>query len=257
VPSTATIKDDSVVLGAVKAAEAAARVEAPTVGENLGAYMESENVAVHRFVCTDPGYVGWTWAVTVARAPRSKTPTICDVVLLPGDGALVAPAWVPWSERIRPGDLGVGDVLPTSRDDPRLVPGYSGEADVDGAAGEEPLGVMRWVWGVGRARVLSSWGRDIAADRWDVGDFGPHAEMAQAASMHCGTCGFIVTIGGPLGQGFGVCANEMSPADGRMVSVGYGCGAHSQVAIDVVPTMLVPTMLTEREEDVAVELGHS
>lgn len=251
-PSTATIKDDSIVLDAVEAAEAAARAEASTVGENLGAYMESENVAVHRFACTDPGYVGWVWAVTVARAPRIKTPTICDVVLLPGDGALVAPAWVPWSERIRPGDLGVGDVLPTSTDDPRLVPGYTGEADVDGAAGEEPLGVMRWVWGVGRERVLSPWGRDIAADRWDVGDFGPHSEMAQAASMHCGTCGFLVTIGGPLGQGFGVCANEMSPADGRMVSVGYGCGAHSQVAIDI-----VPTTLTEREEDVAVELGHS
>jgi hypothetical protein len=44
----------------------------------------------------------------------------------------------------------------------------------------------------------------------------------------------------------------MSPADGRMVSLGYGCGAHSQVAVDI-----VPTTLTEREEDVAVELGHS
>lgn len=251
-PSSATLKEDSVVLGATEAAEAAARSEAPTVGGFLGAYMESEHVAVHHFACTDPGYVGWVWAVTVARAPRITTPTICDVVLLPGEGALVAPAWVPWSARIRPGDLAVGDVLPTPADDLRLVPGYTGEADVDGAAGDEPLGVMRWVWGVGRERVLSPWGRDVAADRWDDGDFGPHSDMAQAAAMHCGTCGFLVTIGGPLGQGFGVCANEMSPADGRMVSLGYGCGAHSQVAIDV-----VPTTLTEREEDVAVELGHS
>jgi hypothetical protein len=252
VTGAAIIKDDSVVITAVEAAEAAARAEASTVGEHLGAYMESENVAVHRFTCTDPAYVGWVWAVTVARAPRIKTPTISDVVLLPGEGALVAPAWVPWSERIRPGDLGVGDVLPTPADDPRLVPGYTGEADVDGAAGEEPLGLLRWVWGVGRERVLSTWGRDVAADRWDMGDFGPHAEMAQAASMHCDSCGFLIGIGGPLGQAFGVCANEMSPADGRMVSLGYGCGAHSQVAVDV-----VPTTLTEREEDVAVELGHS
>ena len=191
-------------------------------------------------------------AVTVARAPRLKEPTISDVVLLPGEGALVAPPWVPWSERIRPGDLGVGDVLPTPADDPRLVPGYTGEADVDGAAGEEPLGLLRWVWGVGRERVLSPWGRDVAADRWDAGDFGPHADMAQAAAMHCGTCGFLVAMGGPLGQAFGVCGNEMSPADGRLVSLGYGCGAHSQVAVDI-----VPTTLTEREDDVALELGHS
>jgi len=248
----ATVTDDAVVLGAIDAADTAARAESSMVGDHLGAYMESDHVAIHRFACTDPAYVGWVWAVTVARAPRLKEPTISDVVLLPGEGALVAPPWVPWSERIRPGDLGVGDVLPIPADDPRLVPGYTGEADVDGAAGEEPLGLLRWVWGVGRERVLSPWGRDVAADRWDAGDFGPHADMAQAAAMHCGTCGFLVVMGGPLGQAFGVCGNEMSPADGRLVSLGYGCGAHSQVAVDI-----VPTTLTEREDDVALELGHS
>jgi hypothetical protein len=55
-----------------------------------------------------------------------------------------------------------------------------------------------------------------------------------------------------MGQAFGICANDMAPADGRLVSLNYGCGAHSQVAIEV-----TPTTLTEREEDVAVELGHS
>ena len=39
--------------------------------------------------------------------------TVSEVVLLPGPDALVAPAWVPWHERVRPGDLGVGDLLPT------------------------------------------------------------------------------------------------------------------------------------------------
>ena len=205
----ATVTDDAVVLGAIDAADTAARAESSMVGDHLGAYMESDHVAIHRFACTDPAYVGWVWAVTVARAPRLKEPTISDVVLLPGEGALVAPPWVPWSERIRPGDLGVGDVLPTPADDPRLVPGYTGEADVDGAAGEEPLGLLRWVWGVGRERVLSPWGRDVAADRWDAGDFGPHADMAQAAAMHCGTCGFLVAMGGPLGQAFGVCGSQL------------------------------------------------
>lgn len=246
------MKDDDAVLRAVDRAESAARAESETVGKHLGAYMESDYVAIHRFACTDPAYVGWVWAVTAVRAPRIKEATISEVVLLPGEGALVAPVWVPWSERVRPGDLGVGDVLPTSADDARLVPGYTGEADVDGAAGEEPLGLDRWIWGVGRERVLSPWGREAAADRWDSGDFGPHAEMAQSAAMQCATCGFLVMIGGPFGQAFGACANEMSPADGRVVSLGYGCGAHSQVAVDI-----VPTTLTERDEDTAVELGHS
>jgi hypothetical protein len=34
-----------------------------------------------------------------------------------------------------------------------------------------------------------------------------------------------------MGQLFAVCANEMSPADGRVVTLTYGCGAHSEVLI--------------------------
>jgi len=33
---------------------------------------------------------------------------------------MLAPDWVPWSDRIQAGDLGVGDLLPTAADDPRL-----------------------------------------------------------------------------------------------------------------------------------------
>ena len=43
----------------------------------------------------------------------------------PGDEAIVAPAWVPYRERILPGDLSPGDLLPVSDEDPRLVPTYS------------------------------------------------------------------------------------------------------------------------------------
>ena len=94
------------------------------VGEHLGAVAEGERVVTHFFECTLPGYRGWRWAVTVARAPRSKHVTVCETVLLPGDDALLAPAWVPWHERLQPGDLGVGDLLPTRADDDRLAPGY-------------------------------------------------------------------------------------------------------------------------------------
>src|SRR5690606_41864343 len=70
-----------------------------------------------------PGYVGWYWSVTVARAPRSRTATVCETGLLPGEGALLAKAWLPWAERLAPGDLGPTDRLPYDPDDPRLVSG--------------------------------------------------------------------------------------------------------------------------------------
>ncbi len=80
----------------------------------------------------DPAYEGWRWAVTLARASRAKTATVSEVVLLPGPDAILAPEWVPWRERLRPGDVGVGDILPASADDERLVPVLSLAGD-DGA----------------------------------------------------------------------------------------------------------------------------
>ena len=74
--------------------------------------------------------------------------------------------------------------------------------------------------------------RDDAASRWHSGETGPEAAMARSAPGSCATCGFLLPIGGPTGSAFGVCANGMSPADGRVVSLAYGCGAHSEAATD-------------------------
>ena len=143
---------------------------APSVGEHLGAEAEPdvERVVTHRFASLAPGYRGWVWAVTLSRVSRGKTITVDEVVQLPGDGALLAPAWLPWSDRLQPGDLGPGDLLPTAPDDPRLVPGYQFEADDE----PEVLDVVREL-GLGRVRVLSPEGRDDAADRWVNGAGGP------------------------------------------------------------------------------------
>jgi hypothetical protein len=45
------------------------------------------------------GYQGWLWSVTLFDG-GDKEPTISEVVLLPSEKALLAPAWVPWSERL-------------------------------------------------------------------------------------------------------------------------------------------------------------
>jgi hypothetical protein len=99
------------------------------VGEHLGVTADGDRVVTHRFSCLDPAYRGWCWAVTVARASRAKNVTIDETLLVPGPEAILAPDWVPWKERVLPGDLGVGDLLPAPPDDVRLVPAASLEGD--------------------------------------------------------------------------------------------------------------------------------
>src|SRR5262249_8004155 len=153
---------------------------------------------------------------------------------LPGSDALLAPEWVPWSERLRPGDMGPGDLLPTEAEDLRLEPGYTGEdgpepnspiseemeelaeaEDADVTAGTPAhlptvpsrgtIASVAEELGMRRARVLSRYGLHIAADRWEEA-YGATTPMAQAAPATCVSCGFLTPIGGSLGQAFGVCA---------------------------------------------------
>jgi hypothetical protein len=85
--------------------------------------------------------------------------------------------------------------------------------------------------GLGRPRVLSLEGRELAAQRWYDGSHGPEAPLAQSAPASCGTCGFLVRMAGPLSQLFGVCANAYANDDGRVVSFDHGCGAHSEAQL--------------------------
>ncbi len=95
------------------------------VGEHLGVVADDVRVATHLFACTHPGYPGWTWQVTVARASRAKAVTVSEVTMLPGVGSLLAPRWVPWTERVGAGDLTPGVLMPTPDNDPRIEPGFT------------------------------------------------------------------------------------------------------------------------------------
>ncbi len=211
----------AVLTGAVDQARAAA-VEfsgADAVGDYLGVSYEDPAAATHRFLAHLHGYQGWQWAVVVAAHPGADHATVSEVVLIPGPTALLAPQWVPWDQRVRPGDLSPGDLLAPVADDPRLVPGYtaSGDPQVDETAAEIGLG-RRW--------VMSGWGRAEAAERWHTGDHGPDSPMARSTKRVCRDCGFFLPLAGSLGAMFGVCGNELS-ADGQVVDKQYGCGAHS------------------------------
>ncbi len=196
------------------------------VGALVSIDQENDRIATYLFESSLPGYSGWRWAVTIIKVDEVATPTVADVVLLPGQDSLLAPEWIPYKERIEPGDVGVGDIVPTSADDLRLVPGFAA------LPGEEELSLVeQFELGLGRARVLSIVGRDAASKRWYEGDRGPNTPIAQYAPMPCYSCGFFIPIAGSLRSAFGVCANALSPEDARVVSVEHGCGAHSEALI--------------------------
>jgi hypothetical protein len=228
-----SVKPDSVGVGAVDAAREALLelVDAADVGDTLGYVAEAERVTTHLFACTRPGYRGWRWAVTVARAPRMKVVTVDEVVLLPGDDAITAPPWLPYRDRIQPGDLSPGDLLPTEEDDTRLVPGYLSGDPGDDIVDQDSVREVVYELGLNRLRVLSLEGRDLAAERWHEGSHGPTSPLALAAPASCETCGFLVRLAGPLSQAFGVCANAQANDDGRVVSWDHGCGAHSEAQL--------------------------
>lgn len=264
-PAVAT--DDAPATEAVPAAEAVAEADLPdltpilmgavdqaraaivefsgegVVGDYLGASFDDPASVTHRFLASMPGYHGWQWAVVLATYPGADHTTVSEVVLVPGPDALLAPEWVPWNERVQPGDLSPGDLLAPPPNDPRLVPGYlaSGDPEWDEVAAEV---------GFGRKQVLSDWGRTDAAQRWQDGDYGPNAAMARATRRTCRGCGFYVPLSGSLGLVFGVCANELS-ADGRVVSAEYGCGAHS----DTPPPEPIGSPAFEPFDDGVLDLG--
>ena len=229
--------------GAVEQArEAIVEFSGDNVGEYLGIEFADEAAATHRFGATLPGYQGWQWAVVLASYPGADRATVSEVVLIPGPGALLAPPWLPWEDRVRPGDLGPGDLLAPPTDDPRLVPGFV-------ATGDPAIDDVAFEVGFGRRRVLSADGRDDAAQRWHDGDHGPDAPAARATKRACRDCGFMTPLAGALGLMFGVCCNAMA-ADGRVVDFGYGCGAHS----DTPAPQLIGSQAYEPYDDGVLEV---
>lgn len=59
----------------------------------------ADDVATVRFATTQRGYPGWLWTVAVAVNPGME-PSVLETELIPADGALVAPDWVPWADRL-------------------------------------------------------------------------------------------------------------------------------------------------------------
>lgn len=93
---------DEVLLAAVDMARAALLdfTPADTIGRVIGHVAEEEHVVTLWFECRLAGYPGWHWAVSLSRIGDETKPTVLESELMPGESALLAPEWVPWSERL-------------------------------------------------------------------------------------------------------------------------------------------------------------
>lgn len=200
------------------ALEALEEIADGDIGEHIGVTGLTRNVATHRFEADVPGYAGWEWNAVIACADGSNVVTVNEVALVPSQGALEAPDWVPYSERLRPGDLGPGDVLELLPDDERVTDN-SFARDAITFPGRETK------------HYLTKQGLEDAKHRWRTGDYGPNSEFAEKAALSCRTCAFYIPMAEPVGEHFGACTNEYS-ADGHVVASSYGCGAHSDTEVD-------------------------
>ena len=189
------LKVDATLRAAVDLARSALDgvAEPGSVGDYLEMVMDGDRVATHYFACLTPAYRGWRWAVSVSRAARQKVATVCETNLVPGAASVLSPQWLPYAERIAPGDLSAGDILPFRVDDPLLVQGFEETREwAPGEAGEDVDQMAFFELGLGRRRVLSAEGREDAAQRWYDGSHGPTAEVALQAHDRCSTCGYFV-----------------------------------------------------------------
>lgn len=72
---------------------------ASTIGPEWTAVVAADSAVSVLFPCTMSGYPGWNWTVTLSLLGDER-PSVLEVELLPGEGALLAPEWVPWSDRL-------------------------------------------------------------------------------------------------------------------------------------------------------------
>ena len=91
---------------------------AATVGELVSESTDDDGVSTVLFASAMPGYPDWNWTVSLGTVPGEE-PTVLEAELMPGDGSLLAPDWVPWADRledykaaqaaIAAGELAAGD----------------------------------------------------------------------------------------------------------------------------------------------------
>ncbi|CAD6003519.1 DUF3027 domain-containing protein [Agreia sp. COWG] len=100
--ASAAIEPDAVLLGAVDVARAALLEITPasTIGELVGHVVHEQHVLSLHFASLMSGYPDWHWTATLSRIDENSEPNVLETELLPGESAVLAPEWTPWSDRL-------------------------------------------------------------------------------------------------------------------------------------------------------------
>ena len=131
VPVWRTGKPDAFLAAAVDVARAAIEGIAPAeqIGAHLAAKSEGDRLVTHLFESKLAGYGGWQWYAVLTRNSRSKVVTVDELGLLPSEDSILAPEWIPWAERVRPGDE-------QGEEEPGEAPIAAPRDDADGATSD-------------------------------------------------------------------------------------------------------------------------
>ncbi|MDN4641670.1 DUF3027 domain-containing protein [Agreia sp. PsM10] len=122
---------DPVLLAAIDQARAALLEITPatTIGAVVGHTTHDEHVLSLHFASLMPGYPDWHWTATLSRIDGESEPNVLETELLPGEGAVLAPEWTPWSERLEDYKLAQEHAAALAEDDDDED--FDDEADVD------------------------------------------------------------------------------------------------------------------------------
>lgn len=70
-----------------------------SIGAFIGVIDEGDGIVTVQYESALAGYPGWKWTVSVSTL-EGLDPSVLETELIPSDGSLLAPDWVPWSDRL-------------------------------------------------------------------------------------------------------------------------------------------------------------
>lgn len=70
------------------------------VGSFIEVVDEGQGTCTYHFASKLKGYRDWRWNVVIFQESVEAEATVSEVILMPGAESLIAPDWVPWSERL-------------------------------------------------------------------------------------------------------------------------------------------------------------
>ncbi len=139
-PKLDTLLAEAVDTARLSLAEIAGESE---IGEHLGVTAEGERLVTHRFISHKKGYQGWTWFATLARVPRAKAKdlTVCEVGIIAGEDSLLAPAWVPWADRLAKEEIEAAEAEHSAVDGEQPTKAETSAAAQDEQGSEQPQAI--------------------------------------------------------------------------------------------------------------------